>query len=362
MNSSFSTEPYGAIFGDRQWILYLQTFILLSTSIFAIVINLQFFRLIIGTKILQHSVKWFVLSLTLAILVQTGYLVGHCIHNLLFLSKIEIFNDLFCKIFQFFNRCSSAVVNFSMLVIAIDQAIATFKLAGGKLRKSGISFLPYLISFVIWIVAGVSCIPLFYSSSSSEILQLSYCHSSVVSHSIDQIILSFSLILFETIGFILFFTIYSKTKFYYDHFCLKTSKTSSLAERFQMRQTLNTTKAILKWSVVQVVIYLICFSLRVVHLVLVRRDDNSYELLIYLIMIQLQFYCIFNILHPVLLIRLHPSIGKALVQIYPYCSLCFWRKCPCFSTDVHPDKEDVVDYHVDSETYNDMLARAWNKN
>lgn len=254
MNSSLLSDTYGSIFGERQWILYFQTVILLSSTIFAIIINLIFFRLIIRTTILQHSVKSFVLSLTLAVIVQSSYLIGHCIHNFFFLSKIQIFDELLCKVFQFPNRCSSAVVNFSMLIIAMDQIIATFKLAGGKLRKSTISVSSYVICFGIWFLASVSCIPLFYSSTSSQIVELSYCHSSLVSHSIDQLILSFSLILFEAIGFPLFFVTYSKTKNYYGHFCTSTGKNSSLAERFQLKQTLNTTKTVIKWAVIQVII------------------------------------------------------------------------------------------------------------
>lgn len=75
-------------------------------------------------------------------------------------------------------------------------------------------------------------------------------------------------------------------------------------------------------------------------------------------MIQLQFYCIFNILHPILLLKLHSRILRNLLESHLICSFCFFQ---CISKDVHPENNIDTNYGLNAEGYNEMLIREWSK-
>lgn len=355
-NSSNFFTTYSAIFEGHQWILNLQTVFLLFTTLIAIVLNVCFVQILKRTSVLQTNVKCFLLYLTLAITVHCFYIIGQCLYNFMFLSQIEL-NEISCECFQFFQGCCTAVINLTTIGIAIDQLLATYQIETGKLRNNEkVSVTMYSIIFIISIIGVLFSLPLFFSSNVNLSLQ-PYCHFSIILPPLIQLVLSFLLILLEIIGFVLYLIVYFKTKRHYDNFGANTAK-NSLPERYQLNQTLNTVKSLLKWSIFQVLQYLIGFSLRVTNVLLTVATRNSEEIVIYSVMVMLQFYCIFNILHPILLLNLNATVGKLFMESYPIFTSSFWLKLLKMRR-TNSLSNNVVDYRTNPEANNDITKMVW---
>lgn len=359
-SSSVNSKMYEFPLDGHKWILYCQTILLLFTSLFGIIFNSCFFQILVKISIIHPTMKSLILSMTLAVILQCCYFVGQCVHNFLFLSQKQMFDDTSCKIFQLFHRCSSSVVIFTMLAIGFDQLWATCRLEMGKLRQTEkINKKMFIMNFSIWIIGiGQNLSSVFYLSNYSSVLP--YCHYSLVSRSFDQLILSFFLICMESIVFVLYFIVYSKTKNHYDDFGSNTAQ-HSLAERFQLSQTLKSTVVLVKWSICQVLLYLVCFSTRIVNVVLISNSNAFEETVVYLIMFNCQLYCIFNIVHPFFLSHLNPTTLNAFVECFKIVRLFCCRVDEVKNQPAMPLSKNVVDYRKSPETNIEIIEQFWNK-
>lgn len=350
------------IMDSQKWVLFLQTPTLFSTTIYSIILNICFLRIITQTSLLQPNVKCYIINLTTAILIQCIYLIGQCCYNLVFYADFGWFDHLSCKIFQSFNLGTISATIFSMFVTSVDQFLLVFQIKQAKTRNSdNLSFWTGKIVMVIWLICIAQCCSMF-TTKATRLQALNYCHFTFFTTLSKHLPVAAVLICIEVVGFFLYLIVYLMAKNSYSRFGSNTAR-HTLTQRFQLNQTMNATKSLLIWSFFQAVCYVISLSIRTTVLEIMNGSDKEMYVCICLIMCNLQTYSVFNAVHPILLIKLNPSLPNTVRKMYPRLCVLFFMKPKCFRNDVQHVKNvsSLVDYRLDPDKNKEIIEAIWTK-
>lgn len=337
-------------------VLSLQTIIILSASFYSLTLNIILFKVLLRNNSLRKNVQFLSMHLTIAVVVHILSVLGQCIYNMTFVIAPNVNTYWFCELFQSISGLGiDATVLFTFL-FAIEQIITTVHMEKGNLKAE--ETVPRYIRispFLVWLLSAIPIIPDLMNDV-WKVEMVTYCHF-VFKLTVNILWpLIGCLLAVESVSCVLLSLAFVKNKQQLNKFGINTVR-HSLSERFHLFQTVAVNRAHLLSCLVQVVCYSITFLLRI----LIKTETNQ-EIAINILMVNLQLYSMFHVIHPLFSIRFNPTMKKHLLQNYPNLAQIFGMKQKInINSVVSVVTADVVDYRQNPNATVEILENIWSK-